>query len=177
MQLKYELDNTKKELVTLHHNWRKKKEETLSKMQNFRTELKEKDAVMVATEHSYTAYCALAQPLLNLGTAENGLLEEKLAQLESMPPVYKPFFSDMLNQVLALTPVAEKTETMRVERLRDEYKYQAAFIQQKSKEIYQAMNAEKKSVEAYANLLEIKIQDLNEQFAFQTSNGVIGQGL
>jgi hypothetical protein len=73
--------------------------------------------------------------------------------------------------------VAAEAETLRVTRLRADHHTRLAYIQRKSKEIYVAMNEEKKSVDTYATLLQAKIQELTGQLIFQTKNGGLGIGL
>ncbi|KAA5538962.1 hypothetical protein [Adhaeribacter rhizoryzae] len=166
LQLKYELENVKQELTSLLNNSKKKKQESLSKMLNFRAEIKEIDAVMAAREESYTSYCALAQPLLNLVIPAPILFPVGLAA----------FITNIHQQIEDLTAAAE-TEACRITRLRAAHQTQLAFIQRKSKEIYLALNEEKKSVEAYASLLKAKMQELEGQFIYQTNQGSLGIGL
>ncbi|MDB5260922.1 MAG: hypothetical protein JWQ14_203, partial [Adhaeribacter sp.] len=71
MQLKYELDNIQNELASLLRNWKKKREDSLTRLISYRAELKELDAVMAATEEGYKAYLSLAQPILNLTIPSN----------------------------------------------------------------------------------------------------------
>jgi len=176
MQLKYELENLINELTSLLNNSRKKKEESLSKMLNFRAEIKEIDAVMAAREISYASYCALAQPLLNMVLPDSIPLPCEVAHLESTQSALAAFFTNILHHIQDLTAAAE-AETFRITRLRADYQTQLAYIQRKSKEIYLAMNEEKKRVDTYATLLQSNIQGLEEQYMFQTKVGKLGLGL
>ena len=142
-------------------------------MLNFRSELKEIDAVMAATEKSYTAYCALAQPILNLINQNSIPVPAEITPLENPDSELTTTF----DQITDLINEAHATETLRITRARAEYETQSAHIQRKSKQIYAAMNEEKKSVDAYAALLQTKIQDLEEQFVLQIKIGGMGIGL
>ena len=166
MQLQYELENVKNELTSLRNNSKKKKEESLSKMLNFRADIKEIDAVMAAREESYFAYCALAQPLLNM------VMPDPLQLTGELPT----FFNNFQNQIQDLTAAAQ-AEATRITHLRAAHQTQLTFIQRKSKEIYVALNEEKKSVDAYAALLQAKIQELEEQLSWQTNHVGLGPGL
>ncbi len=172
-QLKYELNNTQNELASLLNNWKKKKAESLGQMLAFRTELKEIDAVMAAREVSYTSYCALAKPLLNLVKPDNLLIQAKINQLEGVLPALTPWLTT-IQQVIEVTHAAEEAETKRIISVRAQHKSQSEYIQRKSKEIYGAMGEEKKSVDTYAALLQVKIQGLEEQYALQTKAAGLG---
>ncbi|MDQ3290240.1 MAG: hypothetical protein M3Q05_03005 [Bacteroidota bacterium] len=177
MQLKYELDNTKNELVTLLNSWKKKSAEWLGRIVTFRAELKEIDAVMAAIEISYGAYCALAKPVLEVIKPNSLPLQVKQSKLINLPPESSQSSSDLLNQILLLTRAASESENSRINRLRDEHQTQSIYIHQKSKEIYLLMGEEKKNVERYAALLKSKIQELEEQYRLQTKASGLGLGL
>ncbi|PSR52359.1 hypothetical protein AHMF7605_01885 [Adhaeribacter arboris] len=171
MQLKYELDKINKELITLTDNYKKKKEEYLGQMVNFRAELKEIDAVMAATEVSYTSYCALTNAirLSNL---------PKLSEPGSLQPDFPPFFAAILNQLIAITRTAEEAEAIRITQLRQEHQDRSVHIQQKTKDIYGLMNKENKNVETYTTLLQAKILELKDQLdQLQTKDVGLGIGL
>jgi hypothetical protein len=176
LQLTYELENLKNELTSLRNNSKKKKEQSLSKMLHFRAEIKEIDAVMAAREESYASFCALAQPLLNMVMPVPIPFPGELAHLESTQPELAAFYTNIFNQLQDLTAAAE-AETFRITCLRAAHQTQSAYIQRKSKEIYVALNEEKKRVDAYATLLQTKIQELEEQFSLQLNKGGLGIGL
>ncbi|QMU28366.1 hypothetical protein [Adhaeribacter radiodurans] len=177
MQLKYELDNTKNELVALLNSWKKKSAEWSGRIVTFRADLKEIDAVMAATELSYTAYCALAKPILGVIKPSSSPLQVKQSKRESLPSESSVTSSVVLNQILSVTQAAVELENNRIDRLRDEHQTQSTFIHQKSKEIYRLLNEEKKNVDSYTTLLQSKIQGLEEQYALQTQTNGLGRGL
>ena len=169
-QLQYELDKIKNERISLLNNWKKKKEESSARMLGFRAELKEIDAVIAAREEGYTAFRALANPILNLANPGNLSLPP---EPESLLPELTGSPTKFLNQIFNFTQAAETAETNLITRLRGEHQTQSTYIQGKSKEIYVSMSEEKKSVDQYAVLLQAKIQELEEQYAFQNNKGEI----
>ena len=177
MQLKYELDNINKELTTLLHNAKKKRDDSLTRLISYRAELKELDAVMAATEEGYKAYLSLAQPIINLTIPPATDLDASLAPFQDLHPDLKSVVVEYLRSLVGYTQDAQEKEATRINQARDVYKTQSEHILRKTKEIYAAMGTEKQQNEAYAETLTNKIKETEAQLQAQLKVSGMGIGL
>ncbi|RDC66310.1 hypothetical protein [Adhaeribacter pallidiroseus] len=173
-QLKYEAEKTEQELVSLLKNWKKKKSTLLTKLQVFRTEIKELDAVLAETELGYQAYQALLSPLASIATNNPVKLDQTLQTLTNQHLELSEWITSMLQAAGDLSSFNTNTETNRVFRARELHKNNTAHLRHKSREVYVALKTEKQSVADYAAHLTTLIQEKKAQFLLQIKTDGIG---
>jgi regulator of sigma D len=177
MQLKYELENTQNELDTLLKNRKKKREDTLGRLINYRAELKEQEAVMAATEQGYKAYLSLTQFILNLPALPHINANVSVASFQENDADMIFQVADYVQKVVDFTEAAQEKEAERINQAREAFKTQSEHIVRKTKEIYAAMGEEKQQIEAYAETLTQKIKETEEQLQAQMKMSGMGIGL
>lgn len=169
LQLKHEIEKTKRELNALLTNWKKKKNTSQAKLLAFRADMKEMDALLAETEKGYSAYCALLGPLSRLMQADPERLNTFITDLEQLQPALASCLIPILQQAHALTNDAAGTETSRVLQAREAHKNASRHILQKTREIYAAMKEEKGKVEAYSARLTTLIAEKTQQLQHQNN--------
>ena len=173
-QLKYEAEKMELELASLLKNWKKKKMDLLMKIQGYRMEIKELDAVLAETEQGYWAYQALLTPLLDIANHDPGKLDQTLRNLVTQHPELTEWLTSMLQAASDLNSRNTNTETGRVFRSRELHQNTTEHLRQKSGEVYAALKAEKQSVEDYAAHLTSVIQEKKTQFERQIKTDGLG---
>jgi chromosome segregation ATPase len=174
LQIKHEIEKTRKELSSLLTNWNKKKNTSLAKLLTFRAELKELDAVLAETEKGYRAYCLLLHPLSNWINAAPDRLNHSLTALQKLHPDLACCLTSIVEKASGLGD-PEATETSRVLRAREAHKNASEHILRKTRDIYAAMKEEKGNVEAYSARLAGIIAEKNLQLQHQIK--IYGVGL
>lgn len=164
--MEYELTKLKQERISLLNNWNKKKEESLARILILRAELSEIDAVKAAREESYAAFGALADSILNLTEARNLLLSMKPDDSESQMLESTTTPWQIINQINNSTQAAAAAESRRMTSHRGEHQTRCTYIQRKSKDIYNSLSEEKKSVDQYATQLQARMAGLEEALTF-----------
>ena len=173
-QLKYEAEKMELELASLLKNWKKKKVDSLMKIQGYRMEIKELDAVLAETERGYQAYQALLIPLMDIANHDPGKLDQILKNLVTQHPALTNWLTTMLQTASDLNSTNTATETGRVLQSRELHKNTTEHLRQKSREVYAALKTEKQNVEDYAAHLTSVIQEKKTQFERQIKTDGLG---